>query len=52
MKFINYLTSITDVKIYPMAALMIFTLVFLIAVAMALFTKKSGIEEQKNIPLD
>jgi cytochrome c oxidase cbb3-type subunit 3 len=52
MKFINYLTSITGVSIYPMISMLLFTTVFAIALWWAFGTSKATINEQKNLPLD
>jgi hypothetical protein len=52
MKFINYLTSITGVSIFPMISMLLFTTVFAIALIWAFGSSKASINEQKNLPLD
>jgi cytochrome c oxidase cbb3-type subunit 3 len=52
MKFINYLESITDVSIYPLASMFIFVIFFVGVLYRVLREDKSSIEEQKNIPFD
>ena len=52
MKFINYLESITDVSIYPLASMFIFVIFFAGVLYRVLREDKASIEEQKNIPFD
>ncbi len=52
MKFINYLTSITDIDIYPMISLFIFTGVFAAVLFVTFRASKQTITEHKNLPLD
>jgi cytochrome c oxidase cbb3-type subunit 3 len=52
MKFINYLTSIDGVSIYPMIGLVLFTCVFLYALISTFGARKESIEEQSRLPLD
>lgn len=51
MKFINYLTSITGVSIYPMISLFIFVLFFTGVTIWALKVSKEHIAEMEQIPL-
>ncbi len=51
MKFINYLESITGVSIYPMIALILFTVVFVAVVIFTFTASKESIKEQGEIPL-
>ncbi len=52
MKFINYLTSIDEISIYPMIGLVLFTSVFLYALITTFGAKKESIDEQARLPLD
>ena len=52
MKFINYLTSISGVAIYPMVSLCIFVIFFTLLLFFTLRTSKQRIIELKNIPLE
>jgi fructose-specific phosphotransferase system IIC component len=52
MKFINYLTSIADISIYPMISMIIFTSVFCFVLYVVFGTSKQSIAEQENLPLD
>lgn len=52
MKFINYLTSISGISIYPLISLVIFTVVFSVVLYKTFSESKQSIAEQKNIPLD
>jgi cytochrome c oxidase cbb3-type subunit 3 len=52
MKFINYLQSISNVSIYPMASLILFTVFFLGAAYWALRAPKGMMDHISNIPLD
>ena len=48
MKFINYLESITDVSIYPLASMFIFVIFFVGVSYRVLREDKASIEEQKR----
>ena len=52
MKFINYLTSIADVSIYPMVSLFIFFIFFSALLIYAIKADKVLISKLKNIPLE
>ena len=52
MKFKNYLESIADVGIYPMASLLIFFIFFTLLAIWAFRANKKYIDHMKNIPLD
>lgn len=52
MKFINYLTSITGISIYPLISLMIFTAIFTVVLYKTFSESKQSIAEQSNLPLD
>ncbi len=52
MKFINYLTSITGISVYPMISMLLFTTVFLFAIYWAFGSSKATINEQKNLPFE
>jgi len=52
MKFINYLSSIAGIEVYPLISLLIFFL-FFVALFVYVFTaKKEHIEEVEVIPLN
>lgn len=52
MKFINYLTSISGIEIYPMISFAIFFTFFTCLTIWAFRAKKNYISYMKNIPLD
>lgn len=52
MKFINYLKSIDDVSIYPLASLLIFTIFFAAAAFWAFRSDKAMVDHISRIPLD
>ena len=52
MKFINYLTSITNVGVYPLISLFIFFAFFTALIIYVLVADKSHMIELKNMPLD
>jgi hypothetical protein len=52
MKFINYLTSISGVSIYPMISLGIFVIFFTLLIIYTLKSDKQHIIELKNLPLE
>ena len=51
MKFKNYLESLADVGIYPMASLLIFFIFFPLLAIWAFRANKKYIDHMKNIPL-
>ncbi|MFZ9572180.1 MAG: CcoQ/FixQ family Cbb3-type cytochrome c oxidase assembly chaperone [Bacteroidia bacterium] len=51
MKFINYLKSIQDVRIFPMVSLFIFTAIFAVVLMYAMKASKKYINQAKQIPL-
>lgn len=51
MKFINYLTSIAGIDIYPMISLFIFVIFFSVVTFWAFSVKKEQITELEQIPL-
>jgi len=53
MKFINYLTAIKGVSIFPMISLLIFFGFFIfLGIYVFFIMDKDKIEEQKNIPIN
>jgi cytochrome c oxidase cbb3-type subunit 3 len=52
MKFINYLTSIEGIGIYPMISLFIFLLFFILLMVYVFRVDKKLIEKIKSIPFD
>lgn len=52
MKFINYLESIAGVGIYPLVALCMFFIFFVMLSIWALKVSNEHLDEMKNIPLD
>lgn len=52
MKFINYLTSISGIEIYPMISFLIFFVFFLILTVWVFKTSSEHINTMKHIPLD
>jgi hypothetical protein len=52
MKFINYLTSIAGIDIFPLISLMIFFLFFTGLIIYAVKTDKSFIDMMKQLPLE
>jgi Ni,Fe-hydrogenase I cytochrome b subunit len=52
MKFINYLTSIAGIDIYPLISLMIFFLFFTGLIIYAIKADKGFIAEMKQLPLE
>ena len=52
MKFINYLTSIADISIFPLISLSIFFVFFTGLIIYVVKQKNNTILEMKNIPLD
>jgi len=52
MKFINYLTKIENVKMYPMITLILFVTIFILATFLVFSKSKKTIEEIKNLPLE
>lgn len=52
MKFINYLSTISDVEIFPMVSLMVFFVFFLVVGIKVYMMDKHNIEEAENLPLE
>jgi cbb3-type cytochrome oxidase subunit 3 len=52
MKFINYLSSIAGIEVYPLISLLIFFLFFVALFVYVFTTKKEHIEEVEVIPLN
>lgn len=52
MKFINYLTSISGIGIYPMISLLIFFSFFIVVIWYLFKADKNHIDHMKNIPLE
>ncbi|HTL82184.1 MAG TPA: CcoQ/FixQ family Cbb3-type cytochrome c oxidase assembly chaperone [Bacteroidia bacterium] len=52
MKFINYLTSISGVDIYPLISLLVFFLFFVVLTIYILRTDKERMKELAAIPVD
>ncbi|HMT29964.1 MAG TPA: CcoQ/FixQ family Cbb3-type cytochrome c oxidase assembly chaperone [Bacteroidia bacterium] len=52
MKFINYLTSISEVEIFPMISLMVFFVFFILVGLKVYMMDKQNIEEAENLPLE
>jgi hypothetical protein len=50
MKFTNYLKSIDNVSIYPIASLILFTAVFVVVVLYVFTADKNALQEKANIP--
>lgn len=52
MKFINYLTSIAGIEIYPLISLVLFFGIFSTVLWITFRTSREEIREQGRIPLD
>ena len=52
MKFINYLTSITGIGVYPLISFVIFFLFFLGVTVFVIKADKNYIKRLADIPLD
>ncbi len=52
MKFINYLSSIAGVEIYPLISLVVFVLFFTILVIYVIKTDKKHIDRMSDMPLE
>ncbi len=52
MKFINYLSDIVNVEIYPMISLIIFVLFFVGLVIYVIKSDKNYIQKMSDMPLD
>ncbi|MEO7210421.1 MAG: CcoQ/FixQ family Cbb3-type cytochrome c oxidase assembly chaperone [Chitinophagaceae bacterium] len=52
MKFINYLTSITGVEIYPLITLVLFVGIFILATILVFSKDNETINKIKNLPLE
>lgn len=52
MKFVNYLSSIAGVEIYPLISLIVFVVFFTILVWYVIKTDKKHIQEMSDLPLE
>ncbi len=52
MKFINYLSTISGVGVFPLIAMILFVTVFSYVLWSTFRTSKESMHEQRNIPLD
>jgi cbb3-type cytochrome oxidase subunit 3 len=52
MKFINYLSSIAGIEVYPLISLVIFFLFFIVLFVYVFTTKKEHIAEVEAMPLN
>ncbi len=52
MKFINYLSDIVNVEIYPMISLIIFVLFFASLIIYVIKSDKNYIKKMSDMPLD
>jgi cytochrome c oxidase cbb3-type subunit 4 len=52
MKFINYLSDIVNVEIYPLISLIIFVLFFVGLVVYVIMSDKNYIKKMSDMPLD
>jgi hypothetical protein len=52
MKFINYLSDIVNVEIYPMISLIIFVLFFVSLIIYVIKSDKNFIQKMSDMPLD
>lgn len=52
MKFINYLSDIVNVEIYPMISLIIFVLFFVSLIIYVIKSDKNYIKKMSDMPLD
>jgi hypothetical protein len=52
MKFINYLSDIVNVEIYPMISLIIFVLFFASLIIYVITSDKNYIQKMSDMPLD
>lgn len=52
MKFINYLSDIVNVEIYPLISLIIFVLFFVGLVVYVIKSDKNYIKKMSDMPLD
>ncbi len=52
MKFINYLSDIVNVEIYPLISLMIFVLFFVGLIIYVIKSDKNYIQKMSDMPLD
>ncbi len=52
MKFVNYLTSIAGIEIYPLLSFIVFFLFFLVLTIWTLRVDKSHINRLKNLPFE
>jgi hypothetical protein len=52
MKFINYLSSIAGIDIFPMISLFVFFLFFVVLLGYVFSADRNAINELKNLPFD
>lgn len=52
MKFVNYLTGIQDVAVFPMVSMILFLTVFLLAGIHAFRTPKDIREKRARLPIE
>ena len=52
MKFVNYLSEIVNVEIYPMISLMIFVLFFIGLIVYVVKADKNHIKKMGDLPLE
>lgn len=52
MKFINYLSDIVNVEIYPMISLIIFVLFFVSLIIYVIKSDKNYIKKMSDLPLE
>lgn len=52
MKFINYLSDIVNVEIYPMISMIIFVLFFAALIIYVIKSDKNYIQKMSDMPLD
>jgi cytochrome c oxidase cbb3-type subunit 3 len=52
MKFINYLSSIAGVSVYPMISFLVFFFFFLLLLVFLWRSDKDHISQMKNLPFD
>lgn len=52
MKFINYLKDIRNVEVYPLFTLILFVVIFILAIVLVFSKSKKTIQEIKHLPLE
>jgi hypothetical protein len=52
MKFINYLSTIAGVEIYPLVSLFIFVFFFAVLIVYVIKSDKAYIDKMSDLPLD